>query len=74
MPILTPGFGSIDQHALAFVLGGCGKKQSQQQSMGPVVVNCPPCQCAAAPPPPVAAAPAPSGGDSINTSVQIAGY
>jgi len=70
MPSHTPGFGSIDQDALAFVLGGCGKKQSQQQSCSPTIIN----QLPAPPPPaPVVAAPAPSR-DSIDTSVQIAGY
>ena len=71
MPSHTPRFGSIDQDALAFVLGGCGKKQSQQQSCSPTIIN----QMPPAPPPPapIVAAPAPSG-DSINTSVQIAGY
>jgi hypothetical protein len=69
MPIPT-GFGSIDQDALTSVLGGCGKKCSQQQSFAPTIIN----QMPPAPPPaPIAAAPAPSG-DSINTSVQIAGY
>lgn len=70
MPILT-GFGSIDVNALTSVLGGCGKKCSQQQSFAPTIINQLP--AAPPPPPPVAAAPAPSG-DSINTSVQIAGY
>jgi len=72
MPHLTPVFGSIQIDALAFVLGGCKKPApvQQQQSMGPVVVNCPPCQCAA--PQPQIAAPAPQ--ESIATSVQVAGY
>jgi len=70
MPSHIPGFGSIDLGALTFVLGGCGKKCSQQQSFAPTIINqLPPTPA----PQPIAAAPAPSG-DSINTSVQIAGY
>ena len=71
MPILTPSFGSIDQGALASVLGGCGKsapQQQQQQTMAPIIV------CPQAPPPqPIVAAPRPQR-ESIDTSVQIAGY
>ena len=71
MPSHTHVFGSIDPTALHFVIGGCGKKQSQQQSCSPTIIN----QIPPSPPPPapIVAAPAPSR-DSIDTSVQIAGY